>query len=78
MSDNLLRFSHSWWVYWLFDRFQWFRRRAGGHWELWWNEATKSLMWEHTNFCTQTGVAKMRGIRPPCSFGTPTCEDYPC
>ncbi len=25
-----------WFFDWLFDRFRWYRRARGGHWEQWW------------------------------------------
>lgn len=73
---ELLRFNYPWWIYWLFSRYRWFRRFAGGHWERWWNDVTHTAMWEHLNFCTQTGIEKEKGTRPPCSFGSPECENW--
>jgi hypothetical protein len=68
--------KHWWWVEYLFSGFVWYRRFHGGHWELWWNDLTKSEMWMPVPECTQLEHNVVRSIRPPCCYGTPRCEDY--
>ena len=61
-----------WWVLdYLFDRFRWYRRRCGGHWEQWYIDVVHADIWHNRRKChREIG-------RPPCAFGTPVCEDYP-
>ena len=59
-----------WWLDYWFDRFKWYRRLCGDHWELWYIEVTHSEIWHNRLGCyEQIG-------RPPCARGTPLCEDY--
>lgn len=64
------------WMEILFNNYLWYRRWCGGHWECWWNDVCHSFMWDRLKECTQTAVNKERGVRPPCCYGTPHCEDY--
>ena len=59
-----------WWMDYLFSRYQWYRRRCGGHWELWYIEVTASMIWHNLHRCY------LETDRPPCARGTPVCEDY--
>ncbi len=63
--------KRGWFVSWLFNRYRWFRRWCGGHWECWYNDLTKTDMWFEMSECTLPS-----GWRPPCCMGSPTCEDY--
>lgn len=60
-----------WLIGHLFNRYQWFRRWYGGHWECWYNDLTHTDMWFQMSECT-----KPTGWRPPCCMGSPTCEYY--
>ena len=63
---------YRWWLLdYLFDRFRWYRRMCGGHWERWYNDVTHSDIWHNRRGC-HVSIG-----RPACSFGTPICEDYP-
>ena len=54
------------------DRFRWYRRLCGGHWELWWVETVGGDVWHQLDRCSRDGA------RPtPLCRGTPICEDYP-
>ena len=55
---------------WILDRFEWYRRFCGGHWELWYVPAIHSWIWHHRKECYKTAG------RPFHTFGSPTCEDY--
>lgn len=55
----------------LFDRFTWYRKWRKGHWELWWNDATQSLVWIRLDKCSKKTLQ-----RPSGCMGTPVCEHY--
>jgi hypothetical protein len=59
---------------WVFGAFKWrwMRKLYGGHWECWWTEVVYSFIWEPVEKCS---VGSYR--RPPCAFGSPTCEEWP-
>lgn len=62
--------TRPWWLDYLFDRFRWYRRFCGGHWERWYIEAVHGYVWIHRTGC-------YRQIdRPPAARGTPECEDH--
>lgn len=61
-----------WLVSYLFDRYQWFRRWRGGHWERWWMDAIQSALWMRVDECSYvSGRAPYALCR-----GTPTCEEW--
>ena len=68
------KYELPWWCYWLLARFQWFRRWHGGHWELWWNDVTRTDMWFHVDQCSGRGISQH--YRPPCCMGNPLCENW--
>ena len=61
-----------WWVWdLLFDRYAWFRRRCGGHWEQWTIDfPVCSFSWFQLTQCS-----KGTGWRPCLGRGTPCCEE---
>lgn len=62
--------TRPWWPDWALNRFRWYRRFCGGHWELWYCEATHGAMWDQ-----RIGCFREIGL-PPCGRGTPVCEDH--
>lgn len=68
--------NRPWWMDAMFSKRVWYRKWCGGHWENWWNDLTKSFIWERVPECTQLEHNVVRDIRPPCCYGTPLCEEY--
>lgn len=67
-----LKTRRPWWAEWLFSRFRWYRRWCGGHWEQWFNEVTRSYMWDQFDRCSRPD-----DYRPPCCMGSPVaCEQH--
>lgn len=61
-----------WLLDYLFDRFRWYRRWCGGHWELWWVDfPVCSEQWHQVRWCSLE-----LGRRPALCRGTPRCEDW--
>ena len=52
---------------WIFDRWQWWRRWRGGHWERWIIDYP---------VCSELWMQRPHGGRPGLGRGTPTCEDW--
>ncbi len=55
------------------DRFRWFRRLHGGHWEYWWVDVPVTAeAWHQVEQCS------LRSGERPSSLcrGTPKCEDW--
>jgi hypothetical protein len=53
-----------------FARYRWYRRKRGGHWELWRNSVTCSLAWVRMPL----GCSFVSGDRPPCCFELWSCD----
>jgi hypothetical protein len=71
--------SKRWWVWdTLFDRFRWYRRRCGGHWELWHIDVIHGEHWLQVQQCTHVRAVIMPEweARPPLARGTPICKDW--
>jgi hypothetical protein len=67
-----MRFILSWMDATL-DRFEWYRRWCGGHWELWWVDCVNATIWHQVGECSLKTQ-----IRPtPLCRGTPLCEQHP-
>lgn len=60
------------WFMHLLCQFRWYRRWYGGRWEYHYIEICHSDMW-----LDMTPPRCWPVWRQPCSFGTPTVEDYP-
>lgn len=54
------------------QRFRWYRRWFGGRWECHYIGVCNSFIW-----LDMRPDRKWPEYRQPCSFGTPTIEDYP-
>jgi hypothetical protein len=60
------------WLDIIFDRFGWWRRLRGGHWEQWWIDVpVASDVWMRVDGCSLEN-----GYRPAGGYGTPRCEDW--
>ena len=58
----------------LFDRFQWYRRLLGGHWELWYVLGLRKPIWNQTEECYQKSAKRPRLCL---GCGPVHCEDHP-
>lgn len=62
----------NWIIEYCFDRYQWYRRMVGGHWELWILDfPVCGEMWHQVQDCHLVS-----GTRPPLARGTPVCESW--
>lgn len=71
--------SRRWWFWdYLFDKYPWYRKRCGGHWERWYIDVVHSVQWIQVEQCTFVRCAIMPEweARPALARGTPTCEDW--
>lgn len=60
------------WLDIIFDRFAWWRRLRGGHWEQWWIDVpVASDVWMRVDGCSLEN-----GYRPEGGYGRPRCEDW--
>jgi len=59
-----------WYLDYLFDKYRWYRKLCGDHWELWYIDATRSHIWHNRMACYKEVGAVI------CGRGEPICEDY--
>lgn len=62
----------------LFDRYRWYRKLCGGHWERWYIDVVHSRLWIQVARCTHERCVYLPEweARPPLARGTSTCEDW--
>ncbi len=61
----------------LLDRFRWYRRLRGGHWERWYvDHPVCAEVWHHVETCTREKPDTWENRPTMLCRGTPTCESW--